>query len=84
MSNGNEKGTEKPATGDDKSKTTDDAKDGKDTKDAKNSAPAELPPHIKTKLRKLEKLESTYPGTGRKLLHLITSDTTLIRQWKSH
>ena len=33
--------------------------------DTKSSAPAELPPHIKAKLRKLEKLESTYPGTRR-------------------
>lgn len=31
-------------------------------KDIPSSAPAELPSHVKTKLRKLEKLEATYPG----------------------
>lgn len=37
---------------------------GEKTKDnANTNAPGELPPHIKAKLRKLEKLESTYPGT---------------------
>ncbi|KAI1391770.1 uncharacterized protein F4822DRAFT_105172 [Hypoxylon trugodes] len=33
-------------------------------KDALSPAPAELPPHVKTKLRKLEKLEATYPGNS--------------------
>lgn len=43
-------------------KTQADAARDEKSKDALSSSPAELPSHIKAKLRKLEKLESTYPG----------------------
>lgn len=35
---------------------------GDESKDVASTAPAELPPQVKAKLRKLEKLEATYPG----------------------
>lgn len=65
---GNEKEFEKPPPYEEKEKEKEKEK-GKErsTDDASNRAPAELPAHIKAKLRKLEKLESTYPGMSRSL-----------------
>lgn len=50
--NGEKSGQDAPSSG------------GKAKEDANTDAPGELPPQIRTKLRKLDKLESTYPGTN--------------------
>lgn len=78
-------GGDKPAAEDDaqsKEKTGEEApaSDDKAAKEDSPSAPVELSPEVKTKLRKLEKLEKTYPGMLRSSLvtHIISRKTTVL------